>query len=325
MKPHLRALPILHHETPSVHSPSKRLIVLIPLARMNKHIYYATKDGGMIGAIWARHTWLTSTDAIDYGIEIKFYIEDVLESAVLPILKENRIDMKDVIFFDGSELENDEVIRLVGKKMIPFWDVRFKDYDWIFTMDCDIFAMAPAGKKLPFFEEFFKSCIEGEIGNCYAMNHGYGAMPNWVARYSNLDTVEYNKAERLWKQKAAQVVSREMVDSLWAPEVESIIAGGEMHAYPAKCMMEDYEMIEWFRKAASILQDDEVVMTFYHLLGNPVWNIREAIDFNRVFIGPEMDLDSYARFKQYIDSETPFIFHFSINGVEFLWRKWMQA
>ena len=323
-KSHLVRLPALAVESPRVENPSKRLLMLIPLTRAMKGFDYV-KEAGMIGAIWARHSWLNHTDAVPHGIEIKFYIEDVLEDDVMPILEANRIDEKEVIFFDGSSFENDNIPRLVGKKLASFVDPRFSEYDWLFVMDCDIFAMSPNERKIPFFERFFVGCIEGVIGNLYALVRGIGIPPNWVSRFGDLDEVPFEEAQRLWRQTAATIVGPEVANRFWDESVNSIIAGGAMHAYPAKSMLQEPDLLKWFHHAAQIMQDDEAVIALYHALGNPVWDLRERTKFNEVMIGPTIAGSNYEAFKVFIDSGEPFIFHYSTDPVEFFWRSWIGA
>ena len=271
------------------------------------------------------HSWLTHTDAVPHGIEIKFYIEDVLEDDVVPILEVNRINENDVIFFEGSSFENDSIPRLVGKKLATFVDPRFREYDWLFVMDCDIFAMSPDERKIPFFERFFEGCIEGAIGNLYAMVRGIGIPPNWASRFGDLDEVPLEEAQRRWRRRAATIVGPEVTDRFWDESVDSIIAGGAMHAYPAKSMLQDEALIEWFRNTAQIMQDDEAVIALYHALGNLVWDLRERVKFNEVMIGPTIFGSAYEDFKGFIDRNEPFIFHYSTDPVEFFWRSWMGA
>lgn len=323
-KSHLVRLPALTVESPRVENPSKRLLMLIPLTRTTKGFDYV-KEAGLIGGIWARHSWLTHTDAVPHGIEIKFYIEDVLKDDVMPILEANRIDEKEVIFFDGSSFENDSIPRLVGKKLASFIDPRFQEYDWIFVMDCDIFALSPDERKISFFERFFEGCIEGVIGNLYAMVRGIGIPPNWVSRFGDLDEVPFDEAQAIWRQMAETVVNPEVVNRFWDKGVDTIIAGGAMHAYPAKAIMQNTELLKWFHCAAQVMQDDEAVIALYHAMGNPVWDLRERVKFNEVMVGPTIVGSDYDDFKEFINADEPFIFHYSMNPVEFFFRSWIGA
>ena len=105
-----------------------------------------------------------------------------------------------------------------------------------------------------------------------------------------------------------------------------MIAGGGMHAYPAKTMMQNIGDLEWFRHTAQVLQDDEPVIALWYARGKPVWDLRERVKFNEVFIGPTYWYGSdYEDFKKFINEDIPFIFHYSMNPIEIFWRYGIHA
>ena len=122
---------------------------------------------------------------------------------------------------------------------------------------------------------------------------------------------------------AETVVSPEIANRFWDKDVDSIIAGGAMHAYPAKSMMQKPELLKWFHRAAQVMQDDEAVIALYHAMGNPVWDLRARVKFNEVMVGPTIVGANYDDFKAFINADDPFIFHYSMNPVEYFWRSWI--
>ena len=118
-----------------------------------------------IAAVWARRSWMTHTDANDYGIEIKFYVEECVRDSAMPILERNFVEEQDIIWYDdGDKLEGvipnpegDGYMTYGTKKCASYTDYRFEDYDWIFDTDSDIFAVSARGEKYPFFQKFFEN------------------------------------------------------------------------------------------------------------------------------------------------------------------------
>ena len=323
-KSHLLRLPNLLEASPRVENPSKRLLMLLPLVQSYRDIRYV-EEVGTIGAIWSRHSWLMNTDAIEHGVEIKFYIEDKVKDDAMPILKANSINMSDVLFFNAKEFENDTASRLAGKKIAAFVDLRFKEYDWIFVMDCDIFAMSETGEKIPFFDTFFKNCTEGQMGTVVVMKDRVDIPINWANVLVNPNKISYEESQAVWKQKAVAIVGKKIARRFWAPDIPSIGVSGAMHAYPAKTMMQNPDDLEWFRHASQVLQNDEPVIALWYARGKPVWNLREKLKFNEVFIGPFIGSSDYEDFKKFINEDIPFIFHYSMNPVEIFWRYGIHA
>ena len=323
-KSHLLRLPNLLEVSPRVENPSKRLLMLLPLFQSHKAERYVTEGGG-IGAVWSRHSWLTNTDAVEHGIEIKFYIEDKVKDDAMPILKASSIDMDDVLFFNAKEFEHETIPRNYGKKIAAFVDPQFKEYDWILMIDADIFAVSEIGEKVPFFDAFFKGCVEGQIGNPCSMVREEGVPINWTSRFSHPLETPYDEAQARWRRVAETLVDKEQLAKFWDPEITTMIAGGGMHAYPAKTMMQNIGDLEWFRHTAQVLQDDEPVIALWYARGKPVWDLRERVKFNEVFIGPTINGSDYEDFKKFINEDIPFIFHYSMNPIEIFWRYGIHA
>ena len=320
-KAHLGRLPNLTAETPRVENPSKRLLMLFPLFKSGARDTYIT-DGGVIGGIWARHTWLKHTDALNYGIEVKFYIDEKVKDIALPIFEVNGIDTDDLLFFDSDPIEREDLgaNHPPSKKLVAFADDRFKDYDWIIIIDCDIFVMSFTGVPVPFFEKFFNGCIEGQIGNMCAMAMGEGVPINWVAKLMDYNN-PWEALQQNWRSEAGRIISKEDVEVFWNPNKHSMICGGAIHAYPAKAMMQSPENAEWFINAARVMQDDEAVIALWWAKGEPVWDMRERLKFNEVMIGPTIVGQDYEDFKAFVDSDIPFIFHYSVNPVDLEFRR----
>ena len=148
IKGHLINLPDFIAETPTIENKSK-MLGLFPL-----FVFYESPElveGYIKGACWARHTWYANTDAVECGVQIKFYVQEEHADQINSVLIKNRVDIdNDVIMFKGEGLES--------KLMAIYGDPRFNDVDWLFQIDCDLFAF---GEQIDFFNAFQSNESEG--------------------------------------------------------------------------------------------------------------------------------------------------------------------
>ena len=85
-------------------------------------------------------------------IGLKFYVELGISDRVIPILRENGVNIdRDVLYFDGRYFDGDWIF--LGKKLAAFNDDQFADYKWLWLMDVDMFASSPNRTKCNFFGE----------------------------------------------------------------------------------------------------------------------------------------------------------------------------
>ena len=318
-KIHLWRLPNLSEPLPRVENPSKRLLMLYSIFCLSPDNTVFVEENAVISAIWSKYSWLRNTDAIENGVEIKFYVEDKVKDAAMPIFEANGVGMEDIILFDGTPFEGDPRT-YYGKKCAAFTDMRFRDYDWILQIDCDIFVVAESGKKLNFFEMFFKECVAEEIGNPYFPISHNRPDPSWIASVLP-SSASIPEREAEWRRRAESLIGKVDADKFWDPEVQTLSCGGDMYAFPAKHFMQNRQSeVEWFANAARLMQNDEPVIALWHAKGNPIWHIRKKLGCDFVMIGPRLSGDYYDQFREFMESETPFIFHYSTNPVDIYWR-----
>ena len=169
-KAHLHRLPNFepNEVPPKIESPSKSGLVIIPLfAGQPKSDgspgYSGAEFCGLISALWARRSWLLNSDAINYGIDVKIYMEKHFRQseAIMSILTQNRVGEENILWFDGSALEGAIPVKggylsLWAKKCALYTDRQLQEYDWIFEADSDLFIVKHGDTCLPFFREFFK-------------------------------------------------------------------------------------------------------------------------------------------------------------------------
>ena len=104
-KAHLSRFPMLPEYLPQpLESPSKRAIVLISIFDGQAGLDYPGHHVAH-SALWSRHTWLNNTDATEHGVQVKLYVEEKTKEQALPVFIENGVDLTDIIWFDGTEIE----------------------------------------------------------------------------------------------------------------------------------------------------------------------------------------------------------------------------
>ena len=282
-KAHLAQLPDLSPSQipPRLGNESTRGIVLFPIFfgfpndlpdrdDISHHV--------MRSAIWARRTWLMNTDALDYGIAVKFYIENCTRESAMPILEENFVAEEDIIWFDGSKLEGTITSgRTHGiKKCASYNDDRFRDYDWIFDVDSDIFVISRGGEKYPFFRNFFNNCPDNTVSACFVRSPIYepeGLTPDdmgWT--FFKEDTPD------AWKQRFEAIAGRDITEQYFDPNAWILTCNGGIVAFPAKHFMRERRPdCDFFVNTTRELLDLEATLSLWHTLGNPINNITNYI------------------------------------------------
>ncbi len=155
-------LPDLAEPPQSENIRNTKHIALIPLFS-DAYKPIENIDAFMRAAIYSRWTCLQHTDAIEQGVEVKLYVEDLLRDRLEDVMLDNYIDPdKHVLWFNAPPLEKTEhgIHGYLGKQMYPYWDKRVAHYDRITVWDADLFFL-PAAKTL--FERFHK-LPESQIG-----------------------------------------------------------------------------------------------------------------------------------------------------------------
>ena len=314
---HLFRLPDILEPAPQIENPSTRVLLVIPLFDVFPEASYVEEIGAS-AASWARHSWLLNSDAIDYNIEVKIHIEDQSYHKAKPIFDANFVTENDVILFDGAPYDS-EFSTGTGKKAAVYSNPLLKDYEWVIMADADMFVV---NAKLPFFERFLEICFPDQIGNEYSVENmtDISHMKKyWIQQVSPRDhSIEQKQIE--WKRRVALVADESIADRFFDPQCETI-AGGGFHAYPAKHFHEHRkDDVEWFQRAAHILNDDEAVIAVWHAMGNPIWNLHN-LKLPAVMLGDGgFNARDGETFDRYTTEKIPFLFHFSSNPYEMWWR-----
>ena len=296
---------------------SKKGIVLLPL--FNGH---PNRDDVAhhvaSAACWARRSWLVHTDANDYGIEVKFYAEACVRDSALPILERNFVEEEDIVWFDdGSKLEGvipnpkgEGYVTYGIKKCASYTDDQFRDYDWIFDIDSDVFAVSARSEKVPFFQKFFENAPVHQIGVCFGLvKPSRSPIGLWCAP---------EDAEG-WKKRFESVAGREMLEKYFNPNERIFYCNGSIISYPAKYFMaERKDAGDFFTRTSRELLDLEAALSLWHSLGNPIFNITKHVKLmmlNAQFTSADVDM-----FLSAFDKEA-FLFHYAFPGIDYSWRE----
>ena len=337
-KAHLWGLPNMETAPPPVEHPSKRGLLIFPLFRGGADTDLAHHDAQ--AACWARHTWLSFSDARDFGIEAKFYVEEQCQEQVEAVFEQNHILSEDVVYFEADHLEDrypDGSFTGYGKRAAFYTDKRFKEYEWIVQADTDIFVMSGKKEKFPFFQPFFDACQEPIIGSLGFNNRGglvQKPFPNidssyWIYRvfphnYRSVKTDDEYVAE--WLRRAKDLVGENAIK----PFYDSSLRFAEPHTgistFPARYFMKHrWEDCEWLSKAGRELQAIESPLSLWSAMGHPVFDMEKEMELQLISLNSMGTPRGYEKFVEYSLSETPFLFHYHYPLIELMWRREIGA
>jgi len=131
---------------PPEHRGSGKDILLIPIF----NAFGCTESYAKIGT-WAFYSFLSHSDAIEQGVDVKLYVEEKALDSVSEVLKENRICLEtDVLSFKWQHTDYSSI----SQKLHTLLDDRLLDYDNVCVADTDTFAMpSMTGERLQLFSK----------------------------------------------------------------------------------------------------------------------------------------------------------------------------
>ena len=261
-------LPDLLEASPVPGTPNPRCIAINQLFIDVNH-RHQNLDAFIRAMIHSRDTALKFTDAVSQGVEIKLYIEDVLRERFEETFHENHIDPdKDVLWFRAPPLEktNNGVWAGFGKKLIPYWDERFADYDWVVVWDADIFFQ-------PLPNTMFEKLLNLEFRN---IGYIYSKVIQ-RSKYGDMFDSVLNRA--LAKTGITRQALYEMMD-INDDRFTMIKPSGCLWAYPAKHFHKEHQdFIEWIRQYGPYFGDDELIADHWsHKFGLDIESLHKHLD-----------------------------------------------
>ena len=337
LKAHLHRLPDMrvHEVPPKIEMPSKAGLVIIPLFAGKPKSdgspgYSGCEFGGCMPALWARRSWLLNSDAMDYGIEVKLYMEKHFRQSkdIMSILEQNRARDEDIIWFDGSILEGAIPVKggyssAWAKKCALYTDRQLQEYDWIFEADSDLFIMKNGDTCFPFFHEFFKKRLSYNL-----MSFSIDTKP---------ENPPYKTAERLlrvkmsgfeaWKEDFELLLGQDMLDRYCNPDRWFMVPHNPLHIFPAKHFMRDrWVDCEFLIKVARIMLSDEQTLSVWHSMGNDMYDLRELLD-NCPMISLAIPNKGILvdKIQTLSNDGIPYLLHFGASTLEAVWRRGIGA
>lgn len=317
-KSHLAKLPDLtDDQIPRPSSISKKGIVLLPLFKNPDVIAYHAA----VSACWAHRSWLLYSDAIDYGIEVKFYVDERVRDSAMPILERNFIHDNDIIFHDNARQFDVPYATTAIQKAASYTDDRFSDYDWIFDIDTDIFVMSPNREKLPFFRCFFEICDTDKIGVSWiATKYITPSNIYWVGGITEAEAHD-------WKSRFLQLAGEKIVDIYFDPQEPIVTLNGGVVAVPTR-HFQQYRWcdLEFIIKAARDLRDLEAGLSVWDALcsenshGDSFFEIFPGI--NSINLYSDKDIGEVERFLNLYGEKEPFLLHYATS---FITQAWYQG
>lgn len=361
-KAHLWRLPDMEYAPPRVESPSKRAIVLIPLFE-SKPWHDGIVHHNGIGAIWARQSWLRFTDALDLGIEIKFYVEQKMLSEAAQIFRDNYVDDRDILIFDGTPFDErawlcDNLGSFTGeaKKCSMFTNPDLADYEWVFMVDSDVFVVSSKENNLYFFRQFFDTMPRDGLVSLVTTSNEYwhdnpphqtAITDGWCRTASHTRSDAGNEA---FESKCADFFGDEMVDvhhcivhpksvRTWHDDRVKLTdlyfktdywylnCQNGLMAFPAKEFMSNrWEDCQWLTDASHILLSDEFVFSVWHSRGKHLYEMRHHTDIESVMLTIFSGSGAdIERYRSFIHDGTPFLFHYGSPLIEKTWREGIGA
>ena len=338
-KAHLSRLPDLTERVPQIQNPSKRGIMLIPLFESKEWNDGIVHHNG-IGAVYARRSWILFSDAQDYGVEVKFYVEEKMLSEAAKIFRHNFVNDDDIIVFDGSAFEEhggltDNLGTMTGesKKCSIFTNRIFEEYDWVFMIDSDMFVMSKNRDRLSFFESYFQSMPDDQIAT-WTTNaryrqtseppHSTPITDGWCRDAAGQVT---DASIDAWKTKLQAIVGDGLTDLMFDPNHWYLNVQNGLFAFPAKRFMsERWDVCQWFIETSYALLSDEAVFSTWAACGNPIADMQDTLPFEGLmFTAYSRAVDDLDRFYQLNASGTPFILHYGSPIIETHWREGIDA
>lgn len=312
-KEHLACLPDIESPPKKVLCPSEKHLMIIPVFNGYPNQDYAGHHV-TISAIWARQSWLAHTDVSDYDIAIKFYVEENVADSVMPIFDRNFVEEDDIIWFDnGSVVEGvlfDEEGNTISrgiKQCLPYIDRRFINYDWLFVLDSDVFAISRDGAKIPFFERFLDNSPDNQIGACF-----------WGMSYDTPHTIGWTRSTKDWLSMFRDFVPDSIYEDYMNPSIKIASCNCGILSFPAKHLIrERWDDCNYLVDASRALVDVEIALSLWHHMGNPLYRLSDIVHVEMGFHDPTQYVETIKTFQE----KDAFLFHYANSLISQYWKR----
>ena len=262
-------------------------------------------------ALWARRSFIEYTDAVELDISLKFYVELGISDRVIPILRENGVNIdRDVLYFDGRYFEGDWIF--LGKKLAAFNDDQFADYKWLWFMDVDMFASSPNRTKCNFFGELMGSPLEIGASELFRFDPDETFKDkHWWWRIEG-DTDEEKQKE--WLSRIFSLVDPSVVAKYTTMHSDAVQVGGWLYSFPASHFLNNRkDDCEWIAYAGKVMQDDEAVFSIWHSLNKPLIDLEKEV-LSVPIVNEHEDVTAH------FERGDPYIVHVGMAPFQYHWR-----
>ena len=247
-------------------------------------------------ACHARRSWIMNSDAVDFGVPCRFYVEESEKDVLLPIFERNHINTdRDIIYFkcpDDSAPDCNARDKH-RKKMSFIKDSRFEDYKWTLVSDSDLFISRGAnwnGEKLPIFER-----LMSHKPNYGILRYGPGSQDSVDKWINRMDVGDFETNKEAWFNVIERLVFPEHFKKIKDNPIGLIGSACSLHACPTQHFMTEKKAdCEWLYNAAQHLDSDETTMAIYEKSGGDIW------DFHREFEIPVVYVNQQAAIGQHL-------------------------
>lgn len=324
-KVHLWRLPDIPKDkfVPSYPGDSKMGLVLFHLFSMQdpeiEEVDRTLEHHAVRSALWARRSWMLFTDVGDQDIACKFYVEQQVRGRVMPILEASGCSESDVIFYDGEPFEpKHRVYRShCSKKIAPYMDERFTDYDWVLLADADMFVASPERKKMRLFE-----WLRNQPRQLGCLSAHYGRVGE------TLDDLQFHLWPKLesteWYHRVEELAGRDVM-SIFRTGSDAILrTHGALQFFPSKAFHENRKAdCQFIFDAGKSLLNDEAALSVWAMSQpeNTIWSF--ALSLQEAEADSPVSVIEYEELRQTRDhvirEGDVYFSHFNVPQ-EWLWR-----
>ena len=243
-------------------------------------------------ALHARRTWMEHTDAREYGVAVKFYVDATVMGRVAPVLEAGGVDVEaDVILFWDARGPEDWA--RLSKETRMLWDLRFRDYEWVVVGDADLFVSLG---HLNFFERLEQERLELGFLTLYhetgASLCEHGPVRDRVILTHGMEYARINSCVHATGREfrdAKDLLERIGLERWRVTEEQALLIPAlALMVFPAKSYHADRQFfLEWLRFYAPELGTGEACLEIWHqLYGHESgwWDVRQ--DWNVQFQDP---------------------------------------
>lgn len=229
-------------------------------------------------AVWSWYSWRENTDAKEYGVPCKVYLQDILEPYTRPIFEKHGLDWnQDILTWTQDKVDYARLSQFA----CPLYDEQLKYYEQLILSDVDVFIPRTKINFFERYERFGNKHAQGFLMMYFQTNAGMRD----TSRQSYLSYLERSHIDKCGIGVLEHVLEvynditgkSSKLDFFLNPDSELMWNSSGIWIYPARWTHENQkDMIAWLEQCALDLGNDEIIATTaYHLFRSNIFNITE--------------------------------------------------